>query len=353
MRWEDERYVRVYTRDTPAWIRIGWEARAVFHELLRKVDRRGVLEVHEDDVVADVAAVIDVPEDVVERALQKLTAGRSAPIEIIGNRLLVRNFIEAQEAVMSPALRQRLWRERRQSRDDLRGTCGEMPPNETSTPHNETSTEHNGTSTDVDAARRGETARDGARLRTELYRTEPSGSRARVLALVNGVGQDQAMEIVNAQRTQAARLAKRQQELQRELWPNSQQRLIGEPDLLPVMERLEEGYTPEQLEQALEAMADDARRDPKRRGFLWGATTWSKGVVDTALGRAASREAPSQLGPGSVRPGDEWLTWHDLAKREARLREQGKPIPWANDPARQRMTHDRQGNRLEPCGGDA
>ena len=37
MRWEDERYVRVYTRDTPEWCLLSWEARALFLLLLTAV----------------------------------------------------------------------------------------------------------------------------------------------------------------------------------------------------------------------------------------------------------------------------------------------------------------------------
>ena len=35
MRWEDERYVRIYTRDTPSWMLLSWDAQALFLQLLR------------------------------------------------------------------------------------------------------------------------------------------------------------------------------------------------------------------------------------------------------------------------------------------------------------------------------
>jgi hypothetical protein len=45
MDWENERYVRVYTRDTIDWVALGWEAQSLFLLLIRKVDRSGVLEI--------------------------------------------------------------------------------------------------------------------------------------------------------------------------------------------------------------------------------------------------------------------------------------------------------------------
>ena len=35
MRWEDERYVRVYTRDTPGWLSLSFDAQALL--FLKKV----------------------------------------------------------------------------------------------------------------------------------------------------------------------------------------------------------------------------------------------------------------------------------------------------------------------------
>ena len=43
MDWANERYVRLYTRDTVTWKMWPWEARAIFPLLMRKVDRAGVL----------------------------------------------------------------------------------------------------------------------------------------------------------------------------------------------------------------------------------------------------------------------------------------------------------------------
>ena len=41
MRWEDENYVKLYTRDTIYWIALSYDAKSLFLQILRKVDRRG------------------------------------------------------------------------------------------------------------------------------------------------------------------------------------------------------------------------------------------------------------------------------------------------------------------------
>ncbi|MCU0693747.1 MAG: hypothetical protein MUF54_20350 [Polyangiaceae bacterium] len=43
MRWTDERYVRVYTRDTIDWLSLSFEAQGLLTLILRKVDRAGLL----------------------------------------------------------------------------------------------------------------------------------------------------------------------------------------------------------------------------------------------------------------------------------------------------------------------
>lgn len=110
MRWEDERYVRIYTRDTPEWISLGWEAQSLFILLLRKLDRAGVLELGKSGA-RGLAALLRMPQDVTERALAALI--EDGCVEQRGSNLVVPNFIEAQESTMSPSVRQKESRERR------------------------------------------------------------------------------------------------------------------------------------------------------------------------------------------------------------------------------------------------
>jgi hypothetical protein len=108
MRWDDERFVKVYTRDTPDWLSLGWEAHALFWELLRKSDRAGLFDSGKSGP-RGVAAVTGIPVDVVERALPILIA--DGCIEKHGTYFLVRNFIEAQSANQSDKARAQKSRE--------------------------------------------------------------------------------------------------------------------------------------------------------------------------------------------------------------------------------------------------
>lgn len=109
MRWEDERYVRLYTRDTPDWVAMGWQARAVFHEILRKVDRAGVLP-WEKSRERGLAALLRMPIEVVKEGLPELYA--DGCVVDSGDTLLIPNFLEAQECTKSDAARKREQRER-------------------------------------------------------------------------------------------------------------------------------------------------------------------------------------------------------------------------------------------------
>lgn len=125
MHWADERYVRLYTRDTPDWLALSWQARALFIFILRKVDRSGVMDMGRAGE-RGLAALCAMPQDVVETALPELLA--DGCVERQGTSLIVPNFLDAQESRASGAARQRECRERRRDmmrnglRPDQRGT---------------------------------------------------------------------------------------------------------------------------------------------------------------------------------------------------------------------------------------
>jgi len=110
--WEDERYVRLYTRDTADLLAVGWEGRLVFYELMRKVDRAGVADFDGD--VGLLAELLRIPREVCERGLERLTARGS--VEVTDKHVVIPNFIEAQEARQSASQRQREHRARRRDR---------------------------------------------------------------------------------------------------------------------------------------------------------------------------------------------------------------------------------------------
>lgn len=111
MRWEDERYVRLYTRDTADWMVLGWDAQALFMQLLRKVDRAGALRLGRQGKksVAIVAGHIEAwPR--IQAALDELI--EDGCVCVSGEHLFIPNFLKAQEAVSSDAQRKRDQRER-------------------------------------------------------------------------------------------------------------------------------------------------------------------------------------------------------------------------------------------------
>lgn len=109
MRWEDERYVRVYTRDTPDWLAMQWQGRATFYELARKVDRSGFMPIGKSGN-RGLAGCLHMPLDVVEAGIAELLA--DGCVVAVDGGLLIRNFIEAQESRQSDAQRKRSQRER-------------------------------------------------------------------------------------------------------------------------------------------------------------------------------------------------------------------------------------------------
>ncbi len=108
MRWEDEKYVKVYTRDTADWIALTWEARAVFGELMRKVDRAGMLPLGKSGW-RGVAGLLRIPADVVERAAAELLAD-GCVVERDGS-IILPNFMQAQDAIQGDRARQQKSRE--------------------------------------------------------------------------------------------------------------------------------------------------------------------------------------------------------------------------------------------------
>ena len=112
MNWSDERYVRIYTRDTADLIAVGWEGRAVLWELVRKVDRAGVLDHGGDGDL--IAGMLGLPVDMVRMGLERLA--KRGTIVLHPSTLVIPNFIAAQEERQSDKRRQSESRARRRDR---------------------------------------------------------------------------------------------------------------------------------------------------------------------------------------------------------------------------------------------
>lgn len=118
MDWVNERYVRLYVRDSADWVMLPWQARTVFYELLRKVDRAGVLEVGKHGIRA-LPDLLRLPAEVVQVGVNALI--EDGCVSEVDGRIVLKNYLEAQECRQADAQRKRESRERHRS-SSLSGT---------------------------------------------------------------------------------------------------------------------------------------------------------------------------------------------------------------------------------------
>lgn len=113
MNFDDEDYVRVYTRDSPNWLRLSWEGQCVLLLTMRKVGRRsGAIELDGMEPAEALASVIGMPVEVVRVGLDALLARGTAKLS--GGMIVLPKFLLAQWARRSDAAR------KRESRDSQR-----------------------------------------------------------------------------------------------------------------------------------------------------------------------------------------------------------------------------------------
>jgi hypothetical protein len=114
--WGDERFVKLYSRNTPDWLVLSFEAQALIALIMRVLDRAGVLDLGRQGK-RGVAIAIGHPHRwaTIEPALDELLANGDpqAPFVLAGNKLVMRNFLEAQSAKQSDRVRQQESRARR------------------------------------------------------------------------------------------------------------------------------------------------------------------------------------------------------------------------------------------------
>lgn len=122
MRWSDEPYVKIYTRDTPEFMTLSWQARCLLSEIVRKVDRAGILKVGKLGAVRGVAIAIQAPSGEVDGPVQELIADGRLVFSAERGEVLVPNHIEAQDTPQSDIAR------KRRSRDGARAKFNEVTP---------------------------------------------------------------------------------------------------------------------------------------------------------------------------------------------------------------------------------
>jgi hypothetical protein len=111
MDWANERYVRVYTRDTPEWMSLSFPAQGLLVLMLRKVSRAGILELGRLGKRGVFIAIGHAHQAaMLEPALEELL--EDGCVQINGDTLVIPNFLEAQETPASDAQRAREHRAR-------------------------------------------------------------------------------------------------------------------------------------------------------------------------------------------------------------------------------------------------
>jgi hypothetical protein len=115
LHWPDERYVRIYTRDTPEWLALSFEAQALYALIHRKADRAGRIVLGRQGAkgVAVILHRVEKWQSVLEPALNELIT--DGFVTISDGILTIPDFVKAQEAVTSGRARQQKYREARKA----------------------------------------------------------------------------------------------------------------------------------------------------------------------------------------------------------------------------------------------
>jgi hypothetical protein len=131
MDFANEEYRRLYVRDTITWKRLGWEGQCVLMQILRKMDRSGVLELGGLPPADAVALAVGTEVSNVDTGL-----GRILHLEVLkhsGDSLVWPKFVEAQTVNKTDKQRQRESRDRRRSTS--LGTSTRVTPSDNSESH--------------------------------------------------------------------------------------------------------------------------------------------------------------------------------------------------------------------------
>lgn len=110
MDFADEHYVRLYPRRTLTKRRLGWEGRAVMHEMLGEFERAGVFAIAGDPAEC-IALVTELPLDVVRLGLERLIA--TGTWLVTESAVVWPTFDEAQTCAKNDKQRQRASRAKR------------------------------------------------------------------------------------------------------------------------------------------------------------------------------------------------------------------------------------------------
>ena len=126
MNFDDERFVKIFTRDTVTWKLLGWEGRCVLLMLLRKVDRAGCVDLASG--IEGLSLLLDLPEEVTERGFAACL--RRGCVTQRDDIAVVPNFVRAQDSRQTDRVRQGESRARRRDSGTVRGASLELKGNQ-------------------------------------------------------------------------------------------------------------------------------------------------------------------------------------------------------------------------------
>jgi hypothetical protein len=106
-----ERWIKVYTKDTPGWLMLTWQARGLMLQLARKVDTEGNLPLGKHGL-RGLALILSVPLSEVRQYIQELQAEGRIELPEDEANLFIPGHKERQDAVTTGAARTARWRAR-------------------------------------------------------------------------------------------------------------------------------------------------------------------------------------------------------------------------------------------------
>lgn len=286
MDWANERYVRMYTRKTPAWKALPWQARVVFRELIVEADRAGVINVGKAGVRA-LPAALDLPVNVVQVGINALL--EDGCVQESPGQLVIPNYQPAQEAEQSDKQRQAESRARRRERA-LAAGASEAEARAASRPDRYKSAESGERVTAGHDGSHGVTAGHSVPSLSSLANLDKPDNDLAGFASLSA----RQRSLLERHLTVALRLWALQDKLRKELTGTRVLKPTAER-LLRVAERLEAGATEADCEAVLRKYRADASKNPQ---WFNGMTNWRPENFDRALGMAgggASQESPSDV----------------------------------------------------------
>ncbi|MCC6610172.1 MAG: hypothetical protein IT515_10955 [Burkholderiales bacterium] len=291
MRWDDERYVRLYTRDTANWTSWPWQARALLPLLMRKVDRAGLLHVGRTKVNAMVAAMVALPVEVVTVGMAALTEhepGDEPTVRVADGVLCLVSFMAAQEARMSDAARQRESRER--ARDVAIGRNIVNPAEPVSQPVTACHTPSQPVTPSLSDPSLADPSR-AERERAPGAATPPPRVKP---------GRPKKPDPIDQHRAVAAELWQAMDAARMLAIPGARSLRAADSELRRVAVLLEAGRTREECEHVIAVYAADSRRDPAQRRWFDGVSMWRPENFARALGRTPEepKRQPAYNGRG-------------------------------------------------------